>query len=71
MSIASFSHSLTLIEPELLKKHEERNREAWRSIVDSDDWVIPPPIEDEEQFRREVSDIERILAKQKAGRRDD
>ena len=38
------------VEPELLELHEQRNRAAWRGIAPSYDWVIPPPICDEEQF---------------------
>ena len=44
---------------------ELRNHAAWRGIAPSYDWVIPPPICDEEQFRREVASIERRLTKDK------
>merc|ERR550539_783096 len=41
------------VEPSLVKLHEARNKEAWRGIVQSHDWVIPCAITDEEKYRRE------------------
>ena len=32
---------------------------AWKGIVESDDWIIPSPIVDEDKYRKEVMEIEK------------
>ena len=49
------------VDKSIVNLHELRNKTAWKGIVDSDDWIIPSPIIDEDKYRKEVIDIEKSL----------
>ena len=53
------------VDSSIVKLHESRNKTAWKGIVQSDDWIIPTPIIDEEKYRNQVIEIEQLDNNQK------